>query len=68
MAGAFQQQADGHLNRHIVIHDQYSCQSKKFSGPGWNQINGKLRVLPNLRVAATAPAVRTFRLTVKKPG
>ena len=23
VAGAFQQQADGHLNRHVVIHDQY---------------------------------------------
>jgi len=28
VAGAFQQQADGALNRHIVIHDQYSCQRK----------------------------------------
>ena len=28
VAGAFQQQADGHLNRHVVIHDQYSCQGQ----------------------------------------
>jgi hypothetical protein len=33
MAGAFEQQADGQLDRSIVIHDQYSRQSKKFSGP-----------------------------------
>jgi hypothetical protein len=33
MAGALEQQADGHLDRRIVIHDKYSCQSKKFPGP-----------------------------------
>jgi hypothetical protein len=68
MAGALEQQADGHLDRRIVIHDKYSCQSKKFSGPRWNQINGRLRVLPNPRVVATAPPAGTFRLAVKKPG
>jgi len=60
MAGALQQQADGHLDRRIVIHDQYSCQSKKFSGPGWKQVNGKLRVLSNPRVVATASPAGTF--------
>jgi hypothetical protein len=37
MARAFQQQADGRLDRRIVIHDQYSCQNKKLSKPRWNQ-------------------------------
>jgi hypothetical protein len=32
MSGALQQQADSHLDRRIVIHDQYACQSKTFSG------------------------------------
>jgi hypothetical protein len=66
MAGALQQQTDGHLDRYIVIHDQYSCQSKKFSGPRWNQVNGRLRVLPNPRVAATASPGGTFRLGGQK--
>jgi hypothetical protein len=68
MACAFQQQADGHLDRYVVIHDQYSCQSKKFSGPRGNQVNGRLRVLPNPRVAATASPAGTIRFAVKKPG
>src|SRR5437016_2371779 len=66
MAGALQQQADGHLDRYIVIHDQYSCQSKKFSGLRWNQVNGRLRVLPNPRIAATASPAGTFRLGRQK--
>jgi len=37
MAGTFEQQADGHLDRRIVIHHQYPCQSKKFSALRWNQ-------------------------------
>jgi hypothetical protein len=68
MAGALEQQADGHLDRRIVIHDKYSRQSKKFSGFRWNQINGRLRVLPNPHVAATASPAGTYRLVVKKPG
>jgi hypothetical protein len=68
MAGALQQQADGRLDRHIVIHDQYSCQSKKFPGPRWNHVNGRLRVLPNPRVVATASPPGTVRFAVKKPG
>ena len=68
MAGAFEQQADGHLDRRIVIHDQYSCQSKKFSGLCWNQINGRLRVLPNPPVAATASPAGTFRSGRQKAG
>jgi hypothetical protein len=68
MAGALQQQANGHLDRRIVIHDQYPCQSKMFSAPLWNQINGRLRVLPNPRVAATASPAGTFRLGGQKAG
>jgi hypothetical protein len=61
MAGALEQQANGHLDRRIVIHDKYSCQSKKFSGPRWNQINGRLRVLPNRLVPATASSAGMWR-------
>jgi len=42
MPGALEEQADGHLDRRIVIHNQNFSQSKKFSGRCRNQINGKL--------------------------
>jgi hypothetical protein len=52
MAGAFEQQADSHLDRRIVIHDQYSRQSKRFSAL-WNQSTAssefcRIVVLPQL--------------------
>jgi hypothetical protein len=33
MSGSLKEQADGHLDRRVVIHNQYPCQSKKFSAP-----------------------------------
>jgi hypothetical protein len=68
MACAFQQQANGHLDRHIIIYDQYSCQSKMFSVSGWNQASGGLRILPHHHAAATASPTGTLRSAVKKPG
>ena len=54
------------LDRRIVIHDQYSCQSKKFSGRCWNQINGRLRVMPNRLVPATTSSAGMWRLRVER--
>ncbi len=53
MPGALQQQTDDHLDRHIIIHDEYHRQIKRFSGPRWNQVTAgckfcRIRVLPQL--------------------
>ena len=44
VACAFEQQADGGLNRRIVIHDQYSCQVNRFS---WSPPESGQRLVVN---------------------
>jgi hypothetical protein len=64
VAGAFQQQGDGGLDRRVVVHDQYFCQFnvlraqianklKSKLKSSWNQVNGRLQGSPKLRPAAT---------------
>ena len=67
MVGALQQQADGHLDRHIVIHDQYSCQSE--SSPGCAGIKStagceSCRILMSRQLL---PRQERSGLAVKKP-
>ena len=42
VAGPLQQKADGGLDRRVVIHDQYSCQSSNSPTGLLDQVNGKL--------------------------